>query len=367
MHRTFTHILSALCTLALLLVAAACDVHEFPENGGEGGSDRVPFVLNLDFTGTMEMGFHKEIDYSKQSTSLQPLSADAEQQVCDVRYTVHAYRVDANGNTASTPDTVITHTKQDISNLNYSMVIPLEKGTYKFLVWADYVTHGTTDDLYYRVADFKAVTYPSADGYVGCDDYRDAFRGEKDAAVTAAVNADGTAPSATVVMERPLAKFKFISTDLDEFLTLIAKRSHGKSAPQSRQELLDAISRINVADYKVVFRYAGFMPCSFNVWTNKPNDSWTGIHFNGRMEKLSDTESQLGFDYVMVNGKESTVAVAVYIYDRDGILLSNSDPIDVPLKRNKLTVVRGRFLLSRASGGVGISNKFDGEYDYVVQ
>ena len=36
------------------------------------------------------------------------------------------------------------------------------------------------------------------------------------------------------------------------------------------------------------------------------------------------------------------------------------------LVRNKLTVVRGHFLTSKASGGIGIVTKFDGEYDYEV-
>lgn len=111
-------------------------------------------------------------------------------------------------------------------------------------------------DLYYRVANFKEVMYTSADDYIGNNDFRDAFRGEEDAAVTATLNSDGSTPSATVIMERPLAKYKFISTDLEKFLAMVVQRRASQaSAPLSRQELLEAIKKINLADFRVVFRY----------------------------------------------------------------------------------------------------------------
>ncbi len=348
-----------------LLVAGSCDVHEFPHNGSEEPG-KVPFVLYLDFSKTIEMGFHKEIDYTTQNSgAFQSLAVPASY---DVRYSVQAYRVAADGSTSTNPDTVITETKSDITDLNHSMVLRLAPGTYKFLVWTDYVAHTSMVDLYYRVANFKEVMYTSPDDYIGNNDFRDAFRGEEDAAVTAALNSDGSTPSATVIMERPLAKYKFISTDLEKFLTMVVQRRASQaSAPLSRQELLEAIKKINLADFRVVFRYTGFLPCSFNVWSNKPNDSWTGISFTSRLTSISESESQMGYDYVLVNGNESSVAVAVYVYDIDGKLLSSTPSIDVPLKRNKLTVVRGHFLTSRASGGVGIVTKFDGEYDYIVK
>lgn len=74
--------------------------------------------------------------------------------------------------------------------------------------------------------------------------------------------------------------------------------------------------------------------------------------------------AELGFDYVFVNGHESSVTVSVEIYDRDGTLLSRSQPISVPLVRNKVTIVRGKFLTVKAEGGVSIDADFDGEYNY---
>ena len=184
-----------------------------------------------------------------------------------------------------------------------------------------------------------------------------------------------------VEMERPLAKFKFISHDIVKFLSYVLqqrairqkeaemKAQQGVS-PESADPKADPkadIKNINTNDFRVVFRYQGFMPCSFNMFTNKPADSWTGVAFDSTMQRLSDTEAELGFDYVFVNGGESTVPVSVEVYDTDGTLLSSTLPIDVPVVRNKLTVVRGNFLSSKASGGVSINTEFDGEFNLEIR
>lgn len=84
------------------------------------------------------------------------------------------------------------------------------------------------------------------------------------------------------------------------------------------------------------------------------------------MKVLSESDTELGHDMVLVNGHGSSVSVRLEVFDRDGTLLSSTNPIDVPIVRNKLTVVRGHFLTTSASGGIGVVTKFDGEYNYEV-
>lgn len=344
---------------AAVLGMASCEVHEYPHDGGQGG--KAEFVLNLDYTDALKWGFHKEIDYGGAESKAPALLA-AHAGGVDVRYTVKAYRVGADGSTAAVPDTVVTETSADTASLNRQVALRLEPGAYKFLVWTDYVEHGMTDDLCYDVSDFSEVAYCDRDGYRGNDDVRQCFRGERGAVV----HGSGS-DTATVVMERPMARYKFISTDLNEFLAMVVVRRAGKGAKTpSRSEMELAMSKINVADFKIRFSYAGFMPCSFNVWNNRPNDSWTGVAFDSWLVALSESETELGGDLVLVNGHESSVAVRVDVYDHDGTLLSSTDPINVPLMRNRLTVVRGHFLTSKASGGIGLVTRFDGEYDYEV-
>ena len=82
---------------------------------------------------------------------------------------------------------------------------------------------------------------------------------------------------------------------------------------------------------------------------------------------IDDHNARLGFDYVFVNGKESSVMVAVGLFDENGTKLSMSSQIEVPIKRSMLTTVKGSFLMQNANGGVVIDPSFDGEYNIVIR
>ena len=56
----------------------------------------------------------------------------------------------------------------------------LRLGKYRFLVWADYVVHGTKTDLYYNTSNFEEIILADRQNHTGSTDRRDAFRGEKD-------------------------------------------------------------------------------------------------------------------------------------------------------------------------------------------
>ena len=56
-------------------------------------------------------------------------------------------------------------------------------GKYRFLVWADYVVHGTETDLYYNTSNFEEIILADRQNHTGSTDRRDAFRGEKEAEV----------------------------------------------------------------------------------------------------------------------------------------------------------------------------------------
>lgn len=115
-----------------------------------------------------------------------------------------------------------------------------------------------------------------------------------------------------------------------------------------------------------MFYYSGYMPCAFNIMDNKPCDSMTGVSFESTIKAVDEHEARLGFDYVFVNGKESSVMVTVALLDEDGTQLSRSNQIEVPLKRSMLTVVKGSFLIQETGGGVAIDPDFEGEFNIVL-
>ena len=81
--------------------------------------------------------------------------------------------------------------------------------------------------------------------------------------------------------------------------------------------------------------------------------------------KMSDLENKLYT--VKYNVTEVNDGYILFeVYDSENNLLANINPIEVPLVRSQLTIVRGEFLTSKATGGVGIVPDFDGEYNIVI-
>lgn len=374
--------------LILLLVVVGCDVHEFPEERYEN----VPFKLHLNFT--TEMTLYKEIGYTRGENMDDGSSAAFSH---DIRYIVKAFRELDSRNENRVADTTFVFTKADILDLNYTAQLYLPEGDYTFRVWADYVEHGTMSDKYYDTRNFEEIILPDPYNHVASTDFRDAFRGDVTASVINTLYytpdaAQGITNEATVEMSRPMGKYQFISTDLDAFITRVIDMMKEREAAQQGSKLsqerpgdmaagksmaafgpvlgesseLTETQNINIRDFNVVMCYNGYMPCSYNMFTRKPAFAWNGITYKSKMRLLENNEVELGFDYIFVNGNETTVSVWVEVYDKDGVLMSKSKPEDVQIVRSKLTVVRGEFLSSKASGGVSIDPGYEGD-DYNIK
>ena len=276
-------------------------------------------------------------------------------------------------------DTTFIFTHSDLVNLNRTLPLELHEGNYELQIWADYVDAGETKDKYYITNDFSKIKLPDEQNHIATTDFREAFRGYATAKVKNPEYYTGTdfhniENRDTAYMTRPMGRFEFIATDLELFLSRYyemmkeqGKFSDIQSSPDSRAVYEQILKSINLNEYKVVFRYNPFMPSSFNMFSDKPNGVWEFTSFEGHMLPISDTEMSLGFDYIFVNGTQTTLSIIVEIYDKDGNLMSSSNPVNVPIVRNKLTLVKGDFLTSKASEGVGINPGYYDEYNFEIQ
>lgn len=355
------------CVMSLLAFSG-CDVHEFPEER----YDKVPFLLHLDFN--TDLPLHKEIAYTRGGDSDTKVVSEPH----DIRYIVNAYRTDNMRGDNREADTTFIFTKADIQELNYTATLYLPEGTYDFKVWADYVDAGSKSDKYYNTHNFSGIILADKENHAGSNDYRDAFRGYATATITNPAYYTGSIVGSidnqtTAEMKRPMGKFKFISTDVDIFLSRVAQMMKERGTPMSVDAGSDTktayeqlLQSIDLGEFYVVFQYHPFMPCEYNIFTDKPGGSWTGMSFISSMQSMSETEMSLGYDYIFVNGSETTLAISVKVYNRDGELMSSSNPIDVPIVRSKMTVVKGEFLTSKATGGVTINPGYDGN-DYSIE
>ena len=267
-----------------------------------------------------------------------------------IRYVVRVFPV--KGTTVSTQWVDERCFYRKISEgYNHSLNIELKPGNYQIMVWSDLI-QSDVNHCVYDADDFSDIVLLK-EYHVG-NDCQDAFRGSSRVNLSEVVDVEQTL---CIEMQRPLAKFEFISTDLTEFI----------SREMNRQEAKLANGSINLDDYKVVFYYVGFVPTAYSIYSDRPSDSRTDVMFTSSLEKISESNVSLGSDYVFVNNKASAITIQVGVYDLKNTLVSLTSPIKVPLNRNFCTVMSGSFLIQKSSGGIQLDLEYSGDFKIELQ
>lgn len=357
------HILASFASLLLLV---GCDVHEFPQES-EGS---VELLLHLEFD--TEMPLYKTISYTRKDDSESSVTTSYEH---DVRYIIKAYRTDNVVGENRIADTTFIFTRPKSAVLDNDFTIELKEGRYDIRVWTDYVSRGSDKDKYYNTSDFAEVILINRHNHSGNNDHRDAFKGEitvdTRSTTTQSGYDTGATIEATIAMSRPMGKYMFVATDGEAFVSRVAQMLYEqeKISPNGGRSYEQILQSIDLSQFKVILRYDNFMPCSFNMFTNKCADAWTGVSFPSRMAVAEEiSELSLGYDYIFVGNNETTLNISIDVYDKHGVLLCTSKPINVPIARSKLTIVKGSLLSSSTSSGNGaaIDPGYDGD-DYNIE
>lgn len=344
----------ALAACALLCITS-CAVHEWPE------PSPADVIVNLDFD--TQLPQYKVLN--EEGTR-----ASRDGRDYDIRYAIAAYRLLQDGSYAEEPFLLKVFSKDEIDELNATFRFSIDEGSYRFYVWTDFVLAGTQSDYFYNTTNFRRISLQGT--HEGNNDFRDAFSGSADLKVIRRGSKE-TPSTVTVQMRRPLAKFEFITTDLQEFITktieAMIRKEEADAAAKAGETKSDGDTKTPVVDlekYTVVFFYSGYMPNAYNMMEGKPCDSATGVKFSSAISAIDNHDARLGFDYVFVNGEESSVMVTVALYDEEGTQLSISRQIEVPIKRSMLTTVRGSFLMQNTGGGVAIDPGFEDEFNIYI-
>lgn len=333
------------------LLAVACDVHEFPDP-----PQTVDCVLRLHYDTQLQPHIYHYNDttviYQGEGESY-----DNRQDYGRIRTVVRAYPATekVRAGQGFIREFEFTH---DV-NAGYDQDLPLSlpAGQYQLMVWSQFID---SDAPRYDAANFAEIKLLTP--YAASDNRRDAFRGVRSVTLTADI-VERPADVYEVEMQRPLAKYEFITTDLKAFMEKEATRL--KTQTKAGDD--DWETRISMDDYKVEFQFVGFVPVAYNMFTDKPNDSQTEFTLCSSLKRVGEEEASLGFDYVFVNGKQSALYVRIAIYDAAGELLSLTNPIEVPVKRSQHTVMRGVFLMKNASSGVNINPDYWGDHNVYLR
>ena len=331
--------------LSLLAVLSCEKVHQWPESGKEVD----PTVIDASVDVSCEVDLDIEQIITKGSAS--PTYTDENAEKYLRRFLVDIYE-ESQSTDNLVFSNVFTQEVTDHSNLTFKADLHTRK--YKAVIWMDYVLKADEKDLYYLTSNgMSAIRTQPIASYSGCDDFKDAQtvvfpfdltdQTEWFAHITIAI------PS-----QRPVAKITFEAIDFEEF-------ARKEGCPEGGFEEF-------AKNYQIHFIYNGYLPTGFNVLTQKLNDSQTGYHFDSTPSWIKSTpDARLGFDYVFVNGEQSSVTVSVEIVSKkDGSVVNRSDGIVVPTYRGKETVVRDKFFTKDYNPGIGINPDFDGEFNVYV-
>lgn len=226
--------------------------------------------------------------------------------------------------------------------------LPLDAEPHNLTVWADCVKDESLADAHYNTESLRSVSYltPYMEDHLA----RDAFFGNLAVDLS---HSEGEV-TARVSMKRPLAHYRVIATDVQEFL--------GKQ---------QANGRPGTGEYEVTVTYQYFLVTRMNATTGELTNSGTGFGYTRKINITNDmTECELGADYVLADDKGSLVTVTVEVKDREGDTVSRSVNLEIPYKRGHTTTVTGAFLTSKSGSGssegglnVGIDDDYDGEFN----
>ncbi len=343
--KRFRHIIYVLFVTMLL---SSCEtVFQYPD---ENAVD--PTLVNLTLNLTLDIS---SINDFEDYDGTKALTRSDEETQYHIRTIIEIYE---SGNSSDVVARSIKYYDYlDISEFAIDDTFALNAKEYRILVWADVVDNTENIDLHYISTDLRNILPTSP--YTGATDLKHCFSDVIDVDLTPYRDEWNVVYEAEGSLERPLSRFEIITTDLDQF---IAEQVRSRAEDDTKADD-DTRADIDPTKYTIKLCYDGYMPYGYNVETDIPNRAETGVEVSSSLEQLSDTDARLTFDHVFVNHEESSVNVSMMVYDEDGELATQTSSINIPLLRNKRSIVTGEFLTEDYVPGVTMDPSFDGEYN----
>ena len=223
-----------------------------------------------------------------------------------------------------------------------AFAVPLDEGSYDLRLWSDCSGPAAGLPPYYDASDLRQVAMSTAPYAAGADG--------RDAAYATAGSVSVTAGGASVAldMERPLARYRLIATDVGKY------------------EDMDGVPPLS--DLTVKVEYEGFFPSSFNVATGRPNDAVEGLSYTCRPSAGggADGGPTLASDWILAADADNEISLTVSLLDAEGRTVSRTRRVRVPYRGGHTTTIRGSFLTAGSgSGGVGLDHGW-GDDTFIV-
>lgn len=290
------------------------------------------------------------VDFTPISDSIYCTYAEARDGDYDVRYQIEVYA--KSGADAGKMVERKIWTSDVISEGATTVTTDVDLCTeeYDIYAWIDFVPKGTAEDHHYITSDLRKVSL--ADPNVRGIDSRDAFSGKTSADLTPYRDERFVDITIPVDMERPFGKFKIITTDVRRFLDTYKPSENYTDIVPAQSMCL----------------YTCYFPTSYNLNTRYADvrDFKLGVKHPAEVTEDEVDSAVLTYNYVLVCNDNTTVTAEVEVRNKDGERLVTTRNIRIPIQRNKLTIVSGKFLTNAGTGGAGINDNFDDEFVITV-
>ena len=262
----------------------------------------------------------------------------------DLRYQLAVYRVE-NGDyvEAVSPQMKIVDKYEPVT---YSLRLTPNRN-YQVVVWADFVREGETEDLHYNTSDFRNIHVPELpDKYILNDESKDAYF------TTVPVSVEEDAVTEDLVLKRPFAKVRVITTDWG-------------------YESLEMPDNFKVTYYGCK-RFVNLDPV-LGVSSYDDLDD-TGLSgFTATIDKAEKDYAQ-GYDasegnrtvivdYLMTDLEEQTpIHIKLEALDGETLIAAHDLSTDIPIQRNWLTTIIGNVLTTGSEFNITIDEGFENEW-----
>lgn len=337
--------------LALPFLMAACTLHEEPELTADGELGVDPTEVNVEVNLTLDLNLPEQ---GNEENSSARVSANTDY--------LHRFIVEAYFNRQPVARQVFVESITDRTHLSLPVSMKLHALSYQLVVWKDYVSAETPqEDLHYNTQSLVPVI-PNRASHTGNTEYKDVFVGTTSLDLTAYADQWGAVVEQDVALQRPVARYELIATDVDKFLQRIAD------------------GEVSGERFTARIKYSGYLPVGYNVLDDVPKHSLMYMQYNTSFDVPEEgtDELRVGFDYVFVSNEGSaSVPMEIEIVNENNVTVANS-VLNVPLERGKNTVWTGEFLTGddqggqggdepgEDEGGIGIDPDYDNETDLGV-
>lgn len=332
-----------LSSLSLLFTACQTkdiSVSDHPNNNSEDGN--VTFSLSLPMD--EEIGNTRSALYGDRSNSAAGGITNVDMTAYDLRYQLAIYREgDTETLVAVAPIKKIVDKYEPVT---YSLRLTPNR-IYKAVVWADFVPQGTEADLHYNTTDFKAITYvdPAKEAVLN-DESRDAYF------VTKTFKVEKSGIKQTLVLKRPFAKLRVVTTDWGLGKLEMPDRFKVTYYGCKRFKKINAVTGESESDD---------LPMTESKF-------YTGTIDKARKEyalnyDLTSNNRTLVVDYLMTDFINQTpIHLKVEALDGATSIATQELKTNIPIQRNWLTTIIGNFLTHNASFNVSIDESFANEW-----